>query len=163
MTNVRSTAFSLLTAAILFVGTAVLSAQSTGTGTINGTVADGSGARVANAKVTATQASTGLSRSTITNGEGLYVLPALRSGSYEITVEAPGFETIHQAAVTLDSDSTKTVDVATKIGQTTEVVNVDTAPPAIEASSGALGDLISGKQVSELPLNGKARQPKSST
>ena len=62
--------------------------QTTGTGTLSGTVTDASGGRIADAKVTVTEGNTHLSRSTVTNGEGLYTLPALRSGTYQILVES---------------------------------------------------------------------------
>lgn len=132
-----------------------LSAQTTGTGTINGTITDATGARIANANVIATQVSTGLSRSTVTNNDGLFVLPALRSGTYTLQVEAQGFAPIRQENVVLDSDSTQTVDLSTKVGGANETVEVSTAPPALNSSTGALGDLISGTQVTELPLNGR--------
>lgn len=130
-------------------------AQSTGTGTINGTLTDATGAVIPSARVTATLISTGVSRVTTTNDTGLYVIPALRSGTYEISVEAAGFAIVHQQNVVLDSDSTKTVNLSTKLSSTTETITVTTAPPAIETSSGAIGDLISGRQVQDLPLNGR--------
>lgn len=129
--------------------------QTAGTGTIAGTLTDSSGARLAGAKVTVTESSTHLSRSTISNAEGLYVLPALRSGTYEVLVESAGMAPKRQGSVVLDADSTRTVDISTAVGGSTDIITVSTAPPAIEASSGALGGLISGMQITELPLNGR--------
>jgi hypothetical protein len=139
----------------LLIGSALCLAQSTGTGTINGTVTDNTGAVIPGAKVTATLISTGVSRVTTTNDTGLYVIPALRAGTYEITVEAKGFAVLHQQNIVLDSDSTKTVTLSTKVSSSTETITVTTAPPAMETSSGAIGDLISGTQVQDLPLNGR--------
>lgn len=130
-------------------------AQTTGTGTITGTITDASGARVSDAKITVTEGSTHLSRSTTTNSEGLYVLPALRAGTYEILVESSGMAPTRQFNVGLDADATRTIDIAISIGTTTQAVTVTAAPPAIESSTGALGGQISGKQVTELPLNGR--------
>ena len=60
-------------------------------GEILGTVRDPSGAVLPRAKITAIQTATGLTRSTISDAEGTYTLPQLPVGSYEVTVEAPGF------------------------------------------------------------------------
>lgn len=139
----------------LFLISWPLQAQTTGTGTINGTVTDSTGAVIPEAKVTATLTSTGIGRVTTTNSDGLYVFPAMRSGTYAITVEAAGFATLRQENVVLDSDSTKTANLSTKLSTASETVTVTTAPPAIETSSGAVGDLISGAQVQDLPLNGR--------
>ncbi len=57
---------------------------------------DPSGAAVANAKVTAVQASTGFSRTATTDAEGLYVIPSLQPSNYTVTVEAAGFSTVRQ-------------------------------------------------------------------
>src|ERR1035437_1305092 len=71
--------------ALLLIGGNICAAQSTGSGTINGTVTDATGAVIEGAKVTAKLVATGISRSTKTNSAGLYVLPALRAGTYEIS------------------------------------------------------------------------------
>ena len=139
---------------LLIVGT-VCAGQTTGTGTIDGTVTDSTGAVIAGAKVTATRVATDISRSTKTNSDGFYVLPALRAGTYEILAESAGFASIQQENVVLDADSTKTVDFSTKVGSHSETIEITTAPPNIETSSGAIGDLISGNQISDLPLNGR--------
>src|SRR5215467_10530092 len=70
-----------------------------GLGSIVGRVIDPSGAAVANAKVTAIQASTGFSRTAVTDSEGLYVLPSLPPSIYNLTVEATGFSTMKQGVV----------------------------------------------------------------
>lgn len=145
----------LLFASAAFLPVTLVCAQTTGTGTITGIVTDANGGRLPGAKVTATNANTHLSRSTTTNAEGLYVLPALRSGNYDILVESPGMSPQRQNNVLLDADATRSVDLTTAVGAANETITVDTAPPAIESSSGALGSLISGTQVTELPLNGR--------
>ena len=140
---------------MLFSSLSLAHAQTTGTGTITGTVADPDGGRVTGAKVTVTESSTHLVRSTATNSEGLYVLPALRIGTYDLLVETPGMAPQMQRNIVLDADTTRTVDLTISVGAASETVTVNTAPPAVEGSSGALGGLISGTQVTELPLNGR--------
>ena len=144
-----------LVSVLPFVGNNVCAGQTTGTGTINGTVTDSTGAVIARAQVTATQVATGLSRSTRTNSTGFYVLPALRAGTYVLLAESAGFASVQQENIVLDADSTKTVDFSTKVSSQSETIKVTTAPANIETSSGAIGDLISGNQISDLPLNGR--------
>ena len=147
--------WSLIYVPVLAFSISAATGQTTGTGTISGTVTDSSGARIPGAKITATEASTHLVRSTVSNAEGVYTLPALRTGTYDVLMESTGMASRLQKNVVLDADSTRTIDLITAVGSATETVTVSTAPPAIEASSGALGGLISGTQVTELPLNGR--------
>ncbi|MDR3735822.1 MAG: carboxypeptidase-like regulatory domain-containing protein, partial [Acidobacteriaceae bacterium] len=60
--------------------------------TLNGTVTDGSGAIVQNAKIELDSPATGLHRETATNSKGTYQVPALPIGSYKITISKDGFK-----------------------------------------------------------------------
>ncbi|HEX4022162.1 MAG TPA: carboxypeptidase-like regulatory domain-containing protein [Acidobacteriaceae bacterium] len=102
---------------LLLITAGILSAQTTGTGTINGTVSDTSGAIIPNAHITLLQTSTGLTRSVTTNEKGFYAVPALRAGEYQLRAEAPGFQTFEQDAITLESDSTFSVNVRLAVGE----------------------------------------------
>src|ERR1700747_1498631 len=82
--------FTLLCNALAVLAS-VGAALSQGLSTINGAIADASGALVAGAKITVTEVDTGLSRETVSDSEGLYVLSSLRPSRYALTVEAPGF------------------------------------------------------------------------
>ena len=86
-----------------------LSAQ--GFGSINGTVTDASGAVVADAEVTATQAGTGIMSKTTTGGQGNFVFPILAPSVYNISATRPGFEAYTQKGVQLRADSSVTVIV----------------------------------------------------
>src|ERR1700731_3353697 len=70
-------------------------------GEILGTLTDPSGAVVPNVKITAVQTATGLIRTTVSNAQGAYTLSQLPVGSYNVTVEAPGFKTPTSTGVTL--------------------------------------------------------------
>ena len=139
----------------LFLVASVLSAQSTGTGTITGTVSDASGATIANAHVLLHQAATGLTRSVITNEKGLYIAAALRAGEYQLHVDAQGFQAFEQNGITLESDSTRSINVNLNVGSVSETATVTTDPPALETSDGGVSTLVSGKQLNELALNGR--------
>jgi hypothetical protein len=101
-----------------------LISRAQGLGSITGRVTDPAGASVAGAQVRATQEGTGFSRTATTDTEGLYVIPSLQPAAYTLTVEAKGFSTSKESAITLLADQTLTVNVGVKLGMTTEVVTV---------------------------------------
>ena len=126
-----------------------------GLGSIVGRVIDPSGAAVANAKVTAIQASTGFSRTAVTDSEGLYVLPSLPPSIYNLTVEATGFSTMKQGDVALMADQTLTLNVALKLGTNTEIVNVAGDPVQVDTATSTLRQVIEQQRLIELPLEGR--------
>src|SRR5258708_16240846 len=119
MTNLRFCLTSLLT--LMFALAAAAQIQN---GQFQGTVTDPSGAAVPNAKITITNASTGLSVTATTNATGLYSVKELPVGVYKVSVEAAGFKTYSDNGVQLDAGSTSLVNVKMVLGQTREVVEV---------------------------------------
>ena len=152
MTTLRkfSRALWALTLAAAFALTA--SAQSN-KGTITGTVTDPQGAVVKDAKVTATNTATGESREATTSDEGTYSLPALDPGVYRITVDASGFSQSAVEGVKLDTASRQAVDVTLTAGAVSGgTVTVTAEAPLAETETSVRGDLITGKQVTDLPI-----------
>lgn len=94
------------------------------TGSIVGTVVDGSGAAIRDAKVTITEAGTQVSQSLVTNESGNYTAPNLPPGIYKVTVAINGFSTSEHTGIELFVDSTQRVDVTLNTGTVTETVNV---------------------------------------
>lgn len=130
-------------------------AQTMGTGTITGTLSDPSGALVAQARITAKNLSTGIERTALSDAQGLYVIPAVQVGTYQIQAGHEGFKTVTQENVHLDIDTTVTVNFALEVGSTSQSVTVDAAPPAVQTASGEMGTIATGAQVSELSFNGR--------
>src|SRR4051812_11037889 len=91
-----------------------------GSTTINGSVADPSGAVVPGAKITVVEVDTHLSREAISNSEGFFVVSSLRPTRYSMTVEASGFRSYHQTGITLLADDSITIAVKLELGSTTE-------------------------------------------
>src|SRR5437773_1051201 len=96
--------------ALLLLATTGL-AYAQGTASINGRVVDQTGAVVPGATVTVTHVATGVKRFTVTNAEGLYNLPALESGIYEVTTDLTGFAQVVRRDVTVTVGGTITVDI----------------------------------------------------
>jgi hypothetical protein len=122
-------------------------------GTITGTVTDPNGAVVKDAKVVATNVATGESRNATTGDEGSYTIPALDPGVYRVTIDASGFNQSAIEQVKLDTSSRQAVDVVlTAGGVSGGTVTVTAEAPLAETESSVRGDLISGKQVTDLPI-----------
>ena len=136
-------------------------AQVGGTGSIQGTVTDPSGATISEATVTATNASTGVTTVRKTTGAGLVVLPLLTAGSYRVSVTAQGFQTLTQENVVVDALATVGLTFKLQLGATSESVTVNDAPAQLHTDDATLGSTIDNKVYDALPLamNGVARDP----
>ena len=139
---------------ILGFGSALfLSAQEKAT--ILGTVSDPTGSVVPGVKVTITNTGTSQVRAIETNNSGAYVMPDLSIGSYSVRAEAPGFKTYERTGVTLNVSDTVRIDVPMQVGDAKESVTVEAAAVAVQSDSSEVSDLISGRQVSQLAINGR--------
>src|SRR5687767_3155598 len=145
-------ALLLLLSIGLFVG---VHAQSSTAGNITGTVRDQQGAAVPNVEITIVEEKTGATRSVTTNDDGFYNVPSLPAGIYSISVAPTGFKKTMQTGVQLHVNENKTVNLDLQVGQVTETVTVTSEAAPVELRSGEVSSLISEKQVTELPLNGR--------
>lgn len=144
-----------LTATLFFSLAPFAPAQTMGTGTITGTVTDATGAIVPEVKVTAVNLSTGIERNALTNSSGTYVIPALQIGDYKLSAGHTGFKTSNRAGIRLDVDTSATVNFTLDIGSSEQSVTVTETIPIIETTSGEMGTIATGTQVSELSFNGR--------
>ena len=147
---------SMLLLMLLFVTSMAMdaSAQVT-TGSILGTIRDQSGAVVANASVVVTESGKGTSTTVTTNGTGDYNVPFLIPGTYSVSVESPGFKKTISNNIVVDIDQRARVDLSLSPGGTTETVQVTTTAPLIKSDSSELGDVVSKRELQNLPLNGR--------
>src|SRR5947209_2199040 len=111
---------------LLATGSAL--AQVGGTGSIEGTITDPSGASIANAEVRALNMGTGLESVRKTTEAGFFVLPLLPAGEYMVTVKAAGFQTLNQEKITLDALQTLGLNLTLQLGSSTQTITVDAAP-----------------------------------
>jgi hypothetical protein len=150
----RNIPFSKLAAALFCVAAFVFpAAAQTNKGTIAGTVKDPNGAVVKDAKVTATNVATGETRDATTSSEGTYAIPALDPGVYKLTVDAQGFSQAVVDQVKLDTSSRQAVDITlTVAGVSGGSVTVTAEAPLADTETSVRGDLITGKEVTDLPI-----------
>jgi hypothetical protein len=125
-------------------------------GSVSGTIRDGTGAVVPKASVTATNTDTGARQIVQTNSSGTYSLPSLAVGNYNIDVAAPGFAPYRRANIPVDVNSALLVDISLQLGERSEVVTVNESALQVETANTQLGDVITGRTVSALPLNGRS-------
>ncbi|HKO44737.1 MAG TPA: carboxypeptidase regulatory-like domain-containing protein [Pyrinomonadaceae bacterium] len=126
------------------------------TGTIAGTVLDSTGAAVAGANVTATDADKNVVVRTVTTGEaGEYTLPLLPAGNYTVTVEAPNFKKSLQTEIKLDVNQRRTLDIVLEAGNISEIVTVAADQVAVELTNATSSTVVSGDQVRELSVNNR--------
>jgi outer membrane receptor protein involved in Fe transport len=138
----------------LALALAVAAVAQTQTGQIAGTVRDPTGAVIAGAKITLKSTNTGATRESTTNAEGIYAVPSLRSDTYEVTVEAPGFTKFVQqvqVAVGSTNDVSPTLAVGTaatsvEVSEATELVQVNTVTQT-------LSQVVTSQQLNDLPTS----------
>src|SRR5947209_6090818 len=122
-------------------------------GTIVGTVTDPNGAVVKGAKVTATNVATNKTGEATTGDSGTYTIPELDPGLYRVTVDAQGFSQAAVEQVKIDTSSRQAVDVVLTAGNVSgRTVTVTAKAPLAESETSARGDLITGKEVTDLPI-----------
>lgn len=147
---------SLLLIGLLVIGlTGIVFAQAGATGTIVGTVTDNTGAVVPKATVEIVNAGTGSTKTVETSDAGTFTVPYLAPGTYTVSVQAQGFQKATAQHVELTVAQTARVDVGLKPGSVSETVEVQASAVALDTDSSAVTQLISQKQVEQLPLNGR--------
>ena len=144
----------LFSAVLIAVVTQPSQAQVAGA-TLSGTVTDPSGAAIPNAQISIKNTATGLVTNTTTNGQGFYSVPNLLPGPYEITIQSTGFSTAVQPNVTLAVGEKQVVPITMNVGQTTQSVQVNAAPPSVQLATSTITGEVSSETVTQLPLNGR--------
>src|SRR5262245_10632432 len=146
----------ILTLLFLAAGFVVgVQAQTTTVGNISGTVHDPNGAGIPKAEVLIVQPATSTSRTAITDENGNYSAPSLPAGSYTVTVTATGFKKTVNTDVELHVGENKVLNLELQVGQFSETVTVTGEGTQVETRVSAVTSLVTERQVTELPLNGR--------
>lgn len=124
-------------------------------GTISGTVTDTSGAVVPGVQVTLANLETGAKQGTATNSDGIYVFVNVLPGNYRIDGEKQGFKHFTRQPVVVEVHQSYRVDVTLEVGSVTQTVQVTAATPLLQPQTSSLGQVIAGRSVDEMPLNGR--------
>ena len=123
--------------------------------TLSGVITDASGGAVPNATVSINNMATGVTREVATDRDGLYRAPNLLPGNYDVTVSSTGFSTAVQKGVVLSVGADQVLNLALKVGQMSERIEVTAATPSVDLGSATVSGNIDSTTVRELPLNGR--------
>ena len=121
---------------------------------LTGTITDAQGGALAGAKVSARNGATGVVTDTTTNASGAYSIVNLIPADYEVSISAAGFTTA-VSKVTLTVGARQELNLALKVGEITQTVEITGAAPIIETTNATLAGNIQSQQIVELPLNGR--------
>jgi hypothetical protein len=146
----------LFIAVALLSGTAVY-AQSD-TATISGRITDQSGAVLIEAHVEVTDVSTGVSLSTVTNSDGIYVFPNLHPGLYRMVVKQDGFRTISLADLVINVQDALSRNFTMQVGSANESITVTSSEIEEHNLSAAVSTIVDQQFVQNMPLNGRTFQ-----
>lgn len=144
-------------ALILLINTALISESSVlraqeVTATLTGIVTDPSNAAISGTRVTATDRQRGSVWTTQTNEQGVYNLTRLPIGTYDLKVEARGFQSLVQSGIRLELNQTARVDARMSIGSVSESMDIDSAAPLLQTQTTQMGTVIDSRTSTTLPL-----------
>src|SRR5271154_6711745 len=139
----------------IFAFAAKGNAQLAGTGSIQGSISDATGAIIQNATVTVTNVATQVKRTAVTPGSGLFSFPNLDIGTYTVEVAAPGFEHYAQSNIVLEVGSSIAINVAMTVGRTDQKIEVQASGLALQTEDATFKQTIDHQTLTEMPLNGR--------
>src|SRR5262252_2053134 len=146
----RRCAAALLLVCLLFCTTAL---TQTSNATLGGTVSDGSGALIPGVSITATNTSTGIVTTVISNEAGAYQFASLQPGSYKVTGELTGFQTQVYNNVALGISQQVRLNFSLQVGGVAQSVEVTVAADTLLAtSSSSVGSVLPDSKIRDLPL-----------
>jgi len=124
-------------------------------GSIVGRVTDSSGAVIPGASVELKNEGTGATVTAKSDGTGEYTFTTVDPGTYTVTVSNRGFEASEASGIVLDAAQTIRQNMALKVGQATEVVEISSSSPVITTDSPEISSVIDNKQIEDTPINGR--------
>ena len=133
---------------------AISSAQDA-TGRILGTVYDQQGAVIAATQVTVTNTATQVARTAVTDAQGYFQVLALPIGNYKVKAEHAGFRTVVSAEQKLLINQALRIDIKMEVGAASQTVDVGAEAAPVETVNPTLGQSITGRTLTNMPLNGR--------
>ena len=143
--------------AILF-SSALAMAAAAANGSISGTLQDPSGAVIPGAAITLVNTALHSEYKTTSNSQGFYSFPTLPVGHYNLNIGAKGFKTEKKTNLTVDTEAALKLDAVLAVGEQSETVTVvaGAAEAQVDTVATHLGELVTGSQMTALPLNGRS-------
>lgn len=150
----RTLRFFLLIAVLGTLCAGQLIAQGT-SGSITGRTTDSSGKVLPNVAITLTNLATSQKKSTTSNSSGLYNFPDLLPGNYSLHAQLKGFQTVNVPSLTVQVNEAVQNNFAMAVGSVSTTVTVAATTPLLQTQTSSTGQVITGKRILEMPLNGR--------
>lgn len=142
--------------ACLLMATVSASAQQSASSSFIGQVTDSTHAAVPGATVTITNTGTNAQRTAVTDGEGRFSIPGLPPATYDVKAELQGFRTAELKSFVLRQGETARPNLTLGLANVEEAITVTGEAPLLQTQSASVGQVISEKQIENLPLNGRS-------
>ena len=143
-----------LAALVLCLSTAAVAGAQDPTGTIEGSVTDQSSSVITTARIVVRNVETGLTKEANAGTEGFYRVLLLPVGRYRVTVTAPSFATSIREPIEISVGEVVRLNVQLSVSRT-ETVTVAAETPLVDTTTNALGRVVTGREIVDLPLNGR--------
>jgi hypothetical protein len=124
-------------------------------GSVVGTVTDSSGSVLPGVTVTLTNRGTSERKTLQTAAHGDFQFVNVLPGSYTLDVEGAGFKHFRRDSFQVEVQSVVRIDAAMQVGEVNQVVDVTAQTPLIDTDTTSLGQVIEGRSVQQMPLNGR--------
>jgi hypothetical protein len=139
---------------LIVLSTAAVCLAQSDTARLQGTVTDPQGNAVAGAAVNVTSVETGRVSTATTSELGYYTVSALPPGNYRVDIAQKGFKKVSRT-LELQVAQLGVADFQLQVGEVTETITVEAGSPVIDLQDSSLGEVVEGRQITELPLNGR--------
>ena len=146
---------TLLCWSVFFLLIPAGNAQIAGTGNIQGTVTDATGAVIPGASVTLENQATHVKRTTVSGSAGIYVFPGVPVGVYDLSASDPGFKTYVQTHITLEVGSSISINPTLAVGSGDVKIEVQAEALSLQTEDPTFKQTIDQTAVTEMPLNGR--------
>lgn len=145
----------MLLAAVILATLCRVAVAQTYFGSILGTVTDSSGAIIVGARVDLTNVGTAQHWTTNTDADGNYEFLSVEPGQYRVDVVKEGFRNFSRQPIAVEIQSSVRINVGMDIGEASQTVTVSTAAPLIDSATSTLSQMVQGRTVEQLPLDGR--------
>jgi hypothetical protein len=122
------------------------------TATLTGTVHDATAGVVRAAAVKLVNTNTGETFAGVTTANGLYTIPLIKPGEYELTAEAQGFKQYRQTGIRLETGASARIDLALEVGAVAESVTVEASAPLLNSENSSVGSVVRNSTIASMPL-----------
>src|SRR5580704_1085712 len=145
---------AIMLVACLLLASPIAHAQGVGaSGSLSGTVSDPTGAVIPKGTVTAEDVARGIRLSATVDANGQYRFSNLLPGTYDLTAQIPGFQSLLQKGVVITVGQIANLDFHLQVATTSSVVEVSAAPPVVETERGSQSNTITQGYIEDLPID----------